>query len=210
MTALVNFLVGYLASFVGLIPPGLLNMTAAKIGVKQGRKPALIFSIGVIVVVCIQTGLGLAFARYIEQHPEIVDILQKVTLGIFLALTFYFFALAKDTRREIPKGVKRSKTNRFLYGILLSALNMLPIPYWVYVSISLSALGWFFFNPQVLGWAIFGSAMGTFSMLLIYIYFFRRKLPIGNFGFNLNYLLGAITGLISLITVIRIWQQCNT
>ena len=207
MTALVNFLVGYLASFVGLIPPGLLNMTAAKIGVKQGRKPALIFSVGVIVVVCIQTGLGLAFARYIEQHPEIVDILQKVTLGIFLALTFYFFALAKDTRREIPKGVKRSKTNRFLYGILLSALNMLPIPYWVYVSISLSALGWFFFNPQVLGWAIFGSAMGTFSMLLIYIYFFRRKLPIGNFGFNLNYLLGAITGLISLITVIRIWQR---
>jgi len=207
MTALVNFLVGYVASFVGLIPPGLLNMTAAKIGVKQGRKPALIFSIGVIVVVCIQTGLGLAFARYIEQHPEIVDILQKVTLGIFLALTFYFFALAKDTRREIPKGVKRSKTNRFLYGILLSALNMLPIPYWVYVSISLSALGWFFFNPQVLGWAIFGSAMGTFSMLLIYIYFFRRKLPIGNFGFNLNYLLGAITGLISLITVIRIWQR---
>jgi threonine/homoserine/homoserine lactone efflux protein len=207
MTALVNFLVGYLASFVGLIPPGLLNMTAAKIGVKQGRKPALIFSIGVIVVVCIQTGLGLAFARYIEQHPEIVDILQKVTLGIFMALTFYFFALAKDTRREIPKGVKRSKTNRFLYGILLSALNMLPIPYWVYVSISLSALGWFFFNPQVLGWAIFGSAMGTFSMLLIYIYFFRRKLPIGNFGFNLNYLLGAITGLISLITVIRIWQR---
>ena len=207
MTALVNFLVGYLASFVGLIPPGLLNMTAAKIGVKQGRKPALIFSIGVIVVACIQTGLGLAFARYIEQHPEIVDILQKVTLGIFLALTFYFFALAKDTRREIPKGVKRSKTNRFLYGILLSALNMLPIPYWVYVSISLSALSWFFFNPQVLGWAIFGSAMGTFSMLLIYIYFFRRKLPIGNFGFNLNYLLGAITGLISLITVIRIWQR---
>ena len=207
MTALVNFLVGYLASFVGLIPPGLLNMTAAKIGVKQGRKPALIFSVGVIVVVCIQTGLGLAFARYIEQHPEIVDILQKVTLGIFMALTFYFFALAKDTRREIPKGVKRSKTNRFLYGILLSALNMLPIPYWVYVSISLSALGWFFFNPHVLGWAIFGSAMGTFSMLLIYIYFFRRKLPIGNFGFNLNYLLGAITGLISLITVIRIWQR---
>ena len=51
MTALVNFFVGYLASFIGLIPPGLLNMTAAKIGVKQGRKPALIFSVGVIGVV---------------------------------------------------------------------------------------------------------------------------------------------------------------
>lgn len=207
MTALVNFIVGYLASLIGLIPPGLLNMTAAKIGVKQGRKPAMVFSLGVLIVVCLQTGLGLAFARYIERHPEVVDLLQKVALGIFLALTFYFFVLAKDTRREIPKGVKRSKTNRFLYGLLLSALNLLPIPYWVYVSISLSALGWFFFDPLVIGWAILGSAMGTFSMLLLYIHFFRRKLPIGNFGFNLNYLLGTITALISIITVIRLWQR---
>ena len=207
MTALVNFIVGYLASLIGLIPPGLLNMTAAKIGVKQGRKPAMVFSLGVLIVVCLQTGLGLAFARYIERHPEVVDLLQKVALGIFLALTFYFFVLAKDTRREIPKGVKRSKTNRFLYGLLLSALNLLPIPYWVYVSIRLSALGWFFFDPLVIGWAILGSAMGTFSMLLLYIHFFRRKLPIGNFGFNLNYLLGTITALISIITVIRLWQR---
>ena len=207
MTALVNFIVGYLASLIGLIPPGLLNMTAAKIGVKQGRKPAMVFSLGVLIVVCLQTGLGLAFARYIERHPEVVDLLQKVALGIFLVLTFYFFVLAKDTRREIPKGVKRSKTNRFLYGLLLSALNLLPIPYWVYVSISLSALGWFFFDPLVIGWAILGSAMGTFSMLLLYIHFFRRKLPIGNFGFNLNYLLGTITALISIITVIRLWQR---
>ena len=207
MTAIVNFIVGYLASLIGLIPPGLLNMTAAKIGVKQGRKPAMVFSLGVLIVVCLQTGLGLAFARYIERHPEVVDLLQKVALAIFLALTFYFFVLAKDTRREIPKGVKRSKTNRFLYGLLLSALNLLPIPYWVYVSISLSALGWFFFDPLVIGWAILGSAMGTFSMLLLYIHFFRRKLPIGNFGFNLNYLLGTITALISIITVIRLWQR---
>ena len=207
MTAIVNFIVGYLASLIGLIPPGLLNMTAAKIGVKQGRKPAMVFSLGVLIVVCLQTGLGLAFARYIERHPEVGDVLQKVALGIFLALTFYFFVLAKDTRREIPKGVKRSKTNRFLYGLLLSALNLLPIPYWVYVSISLSALGWFFFDPLVIGWAILGSAMGTFSMLLLYIHFFRRKLPIGNFGVNLNYLLGTITALISIITVIRLWQR---
>ena len=207
MTAIVNFIVGYLASLIGLIPPGLLNMTAAKIGVKQGRKPAMVFSLGVLIVVCLQTGLGLAFARYIERHPEVVDLLQKVALGLFLALTFYFFVLAKDTRREIPKGVKRSKTNRFLYGLLLSALNLLPIPYWVYVSISLSALGWFFFDPLVIGWAILGSAMGTFSMLLLYIHFFRRKLPIGNFGFNLNYLLGPITALISILTVIRLWQR---
>lgn len=207
MGAAINFLVGYLAAFIGLIPPGLLNMTAAKIGVKQGRKPALIFSLGVLLVVCIQTGIGLLFARYLERHPEIVAILQKVALGIFLALTFYFFVLAKDSRREVPQGVKRSKTNRFLYGVLLGILNVLPIPYWVYISISFGAFGWFFFDPAIIGWAILGSGLGTFSMLMLYIYFFRRQLPVGNFGFNVNYLLGVITALISAITIIRIWQS---
>jgi hypothetical protein len=182
-------------------------MTAAKIGVKQGRKPAVIFSFGVLLVVCIQTLVGIFFARYLEGYTAVVDVLQKVALGIFLALTFYFFVLAKDSRREVPKGVKKSGANRFLYGLLLAAINLLPIPYWVYISISFSAFGWFFFDPSLVVWAVIGSGSGTMSMLLLYIYFFRRRLPIGSFGFNVNFLLGGITAVISLITIIRIVQN---
>ena len=207
MSGVINFFVGYIAAFVGLIPPGLLNMTAAKIGVKQGRKPAVIFSFGVLLVVCIQTLVGIFFARYLEGYTAVVHVLQKVALGIFLALTFYFFVLAKDSRREVPKGVKKSGANRFLYGLLLAAINLLPIPYWVYISISFSAFGWFFFDPSLVVWAVIGSGSGTMSMLLLYIYFFRRRLPIGSFGFNVNFLLGGITAVISLITIIRIVQN---
>ena len=207
MSGVINFFVGYIAAFVGLIPPGLLNMTAAKIGVKQGRKPAVIFSFGVLLVVCIQTRVGIFFARYLEGYTAVVDVLQKVALGIFLALTFYFFVLAKDSRREVPKGVKKSGANRFLYGLLLAAINLLPIPYWVYISISFSAFGWFFFDPSLVIWAVIGSGSGTMSMLMLYIYFFRRRLPIGSFGFNVNFLLGGITAVISLITIIRIVQN---
>ena len=207
MSGVINFFVGYIAAFVGLIPPGLLNMTAAKIGVKQGRKPAVIFSFGVLLVVCIQTLVGIFFARYLEGYTAVVDVLQKVALGIFLALTFYFFVLAKDSRREVPKGVKKSGANRVLYGLLLAAINLLPIPYWVYISISFSAFGWFFFDPSLVIWALIGSGSGTMSMLLLYIYFFRRRLPIGSFGFNVNFLLGGITAVISLITIIRIVQN---
>lgn len=207
MSGVINFFVGYIAAFVGLIPPGLLNMTAAKIGVKQGRKPAVIFSFGVLLVVSIQTLVGIFFARYLEGYTAVVDVLQKVALGIFLALTFYFFVLAKDSRREVPKGVKKSGANRFLYGLLLAAINLLPIPYWVYISISFSAFGWFFFDPSLVIWAVIGSGSGTMSMLMLYIYFFRRRLPIGSFGFNVNFLLGGITAVISLITIIRIVQN---
>ena len=103
--------------------------------------------------------------------------------------------------------VKKSGANRFLYGLLLAAIYLLPIPYWVYISISFSAFGWFFFDPSLVIWALIGSGSGTMSMLLLYIYFFRRRLPIGSFGFNVNFLLGGITAVISLITIIRIIQN---
>ena len=207
MAALINLIVGYVASFIGLIPPGLLNMTAAKIGVKQGIKPAVLFSLGVSLVVCVQCYIGLVFARYLDGHPEIIDLLQKVGLGIFLALTVYFFLLAKDSRREIPSGIKRSKTNRFFYGVLLGTLNLLPIPYWVYVSITFSSFGWFSWDTSLVGLAVFGAGLGTFSMLIVYTYFFHKRLPVGKFSFNVNYLLGSITAFVSVITMVRIWQQ---
>ncbi len=204
MSILSNFLIGFLAALVGVIPPGLLNMSAAKISMKQGRKVALLFSVGVCVTVCIQTFIALLFASYLDMHPEVVDILQKVALGIFICITIYFFFIAKDTRRELPESVKKSKTNRFFYGILLAALNLLPLPYWVYVSITFGAFGWFSFEQLELWAAVIASGMGTFVMLAIYIQFFRRKEDTPVFKFNMNYIIGGLTAIIAAITLIKI------
>ncbi|MBX2826818.1 MAG: lysine transporter LysE [Flavobacteriaceae bacterium] len=204
MAILSNFLIGFLAALVGVIPPGLLNMSAAKISMKQGRKVALLFSVGVSVTVCVQTFVALLFARYLDMHPEVVDMLQKVALGIFLCITVYFFFIAKDTRREVPKSVKKSKTNRFFYGMLLAALNLLPLPYWVYVSITFGAFGWFSFGQIELWAAVIASGLGTFFMLAVYAQFFRRKDNAPVFNFNMNYVIGLLTAIISVITLIKI------
>ena len=91
MSLFLNFVIGFLAALVGVIPPGLLNMSAAKISMKEGRKNALLFSIGVCVTVIAQTYVALIFARYLDMNPEIVDTLQEVALGIFICITIYFF-----------------------------------------------------------------------------------------------------------------------
>ncbi|GAB5398769.1 MAG: lysine transporter LysE [Aureisphaera sp.] len=204
MSILSNFLIGFIAALIGVIPPGLLNMSAAKISMKQGRKVAMLFSIGVSITVCIQTFIALLFARYLDMHPEVVDILQKVALGIFLCITVYFFFIAKDTRREVPKSVKKSKTNRFFYGILLAALNLLPLPYWVYISITFGAFGWFSFDQIELWAAVIASGLGTFVMLAMYAQFFRKKEDGPLFNFNMNYVIGLLTAIISAITLIKI------
>jgi threonine/homoserine/homoserine lactone efflux protein len=201
-----NFAIGFLASLVGVIPPGLLNMTAAKISMKQGRKAALLFSTGVCAIVCLQTLVALMLARYLERHPEVIDTLQKVALGIFICLTLYFFFIARDSRREAPKEMERSKTNRFFYGILLASLNLLPLPYWVYISITFSSFGWFSFEQIPLWFAIIASGLGTFVMLFFYAQFFRKQKEKQLFRLNMNYLIGLITAIISTITFLKIFQ----
>jgi threonine/homoserine/homoserine lactone efflux protein len=204
MSILLNFAIGFLAALVGVIPPGLLNMSAAKISMKQGRKIALLFSAGVCVTVFVQTYVALLFARYLDRHPEIIDILQEVALGIFLSISIYFFFIAKDTRREIPKEVNHSKTNRFFYGILLAALNLLPVPYWVYISITFSAFGWFTFEQPGLWATVIASGLGTFMMLAVYIQFFKQKEDNKRSNLNMNYIIGIITTIISVITLVKI------
>jgi len=204
MSILLNFAIGFLASIVGVVPPGLLNMSAAKISITQGRKIALLFSVGVGVTVCLQTLIALLLARYLDQHDEIVDLLQEVALGIFICITIYFFFIAKDTRREIPKDMNHSKTNRFFYGILLAALNLLPLPYWVYLSVTFSAFGWFTFEQTGIWTASIASGFGSFVMLSIYVQFFRKKHDRIKFKINMNHVIGLISAVISAITLIKI------
>ncbi|MEZ4858436.1 MAG: lysine transporter LysE [Flavobacteriaceae bacterium] len=207
MQLFTNFVIGFAAALVGVIPPGLLNMTAAKISMNQGRKIAMLFSVGVCVTVCFQTFLALIFARYLDKHPEVVDTLQKMALGIFICLSLYFFFIAKDTRREAPKKMTHSKTNRFFYGIFLAAINLLPLPYWVYISITFAAFGWFSFDQMSLWSAVIASGLGTFVMLFIYIQFFRRKQGKRSLHFNMNYVIGLITTIISGITFFKIFKE---
>ncbi len=204
MSIVTNFAIGFLAALVGVIPPGLLNMSAAKISMKQGRKVALLFSLGVSLTVCLQTYVALLFARYLEQRPEIVSLLQKVGLGIFICLTIYFFFIAKDTRRDHTNVINKSKTNRFFYGILLAALNLLPLPYWLYISVTFNAFGWFSFEQPALVAAVVASGGGTFAMLLFYAQFFRKRQDRFLFKINMNYIIGLITAVISALTLAKV------
>lgn len=207
MAVLINFLVGFFAAFIGVATPGLLNMSAAKISMKEGRKAAILFSIGVCSTVFIQTFIALQFAKYIDQHPEVVDTLQKVALGIFICITIYFFFIAKDTRREIPERVNHSKTNRFFYGMLLGMLNLLPLPYWVYVSITFSRFGLFNFSQPELLASVIASGLGTFVMLFLYVQFFKLKTEGMKFKVNMNYVIGFVTGVISIVTFFKILKE---
>ncbi len=207
MAIVYNLLIGFFGALIGVIPPGLINMYAAKVSMKEGRKNGLLFSIGVCITVMAQTLVALLFARYIEMHPKIVEVLQKVALGIFISLTIYFIFIAKDTRREIKDSDTRSKTNRFFSGMFIAVLNLLPLPYWVYLGITFSAFGWFSFAVPALWFAVLGSGLGTLGALSLYVQFFRAKDDPPKFKMNMNYAIGFITAIVAVLTFLRILNE---
>ncbi len=202
------FFIGLVIALVGVIPPGLLNMTAAKISLKEGASRGIMFSIGVCVIVCLQTYIAAIFARYLTNHPEVVDILQRVAFVIFVLITIYFLLLARKQPSLEIEPTEKSKHSRFFYGMFLSSLNVFPIPYQAYMTITLASFGWLHFDNFSIGSYVAGAAMGTFIMLYVYIFFFdkikNKKMTSQK---NMNYIIGGITGIIAIVTLCNILME---
>src|SRR6478736_6548012 len=205
MALVLPFFLGFIVAAIGITPPGLINMTAAKVSLKDGRTEAIFFAVGATLIVFFQTFLALLFADFISSHPDVISKLQEIGLFIFIALTVYFFWKAK--RPKLPKGeIKiRSKANRFFLGMLLSALNLFPIPYYVFVSITLSSYGYFYFLNSFICAFVGGVVLGSFLVFMLYIFYFKKREAKSSFLINNgNYIIGAITGLVSIITLFKL------
>ena len=208
MNITLTFLLGLIIALIGVTPPGLLNMTAAKISLKEGYSRGIMFSVGVCLIVIVQTYIAVIFARYLSNHPDVIDILQRVAFVIFILITIYYLLFAKKTTDPDVEQHVKSKHSRFFFGMFLSSLNMFPIPYQAYVSITIASFGWLTFDLTSIASYVAGVAMGTFVMLYVYIFFFDK---IKNRAFtsqkNMNYIIGGITGVISIITLINIIKE---
>ncbi|MDD5151885.1 MAG: LysE family transporter [Flavobacterium sp.] len=205
MNFITPLFLGFVTAFIGIIPPGLINMTAAKVNLKEGKRNALWFVIGAVVIIIFQVFLALLFAKIINSRPDLVTLLREIGLGIFATLTIYFLVLAKKPKSKTRKIKKNSKTSRFFLGMLLSALNFFPIPYYVFVSVTLSSYNLFSFDLASIFIFLNGVIIGSFSAFYCYIAFFNRIENKTDYILrNMNTIIGSITGLISIITLLNI------
>jgi threonine/homoserine/homoserine lactone efflux protein len=205
MTLLLPFFLGFLIAAIGIVPPGLINMTVAKVSLKNGKKEAVFFALGATLIIFIQSFIALLFANYINSNPDIINSLQEIGLLIFVILTVYFFWKAKVNKVKKEEIKVQSKTKSFFLGMLLAALNLFPIPYYVFVSVTLAAYGYFNFNPIFIYPFVVGVASGSFFVFILYVQFFKKRKAKSTFLLqNGNYIIGSITGLISIITLYKI------
>ena len=198
-------ILGFFSASVGVSLPGLINMTAAKVSVRDGRERALLFITGAVIIIFFQTLVAISFARYIDSRPAIVALLREIGFVIFVLVSFYFLVLAQKTKIKKEDMKMRSKTNRFFLGMLLSALNFFPIPYYVFLTISLASFQLFSFELLPTFLFLVGVVIGSFAVFYYYISFFKKIESKTDFFFrNTNKIIGTVTVIVALITLFNI------
>ena len=196
---------GFFIAFLAVIPPGLINMTAAKISLQEGKNEAISFAIGASVIIFFQTFIAVLFARFISNHQEIVSTLQEIGIFVFSLLSIYFFGIAKKPKKIKTDSRVKGKSNRFFLGMLLSTLNLLPIPFYVFASMTLAASGYFSFDKIPVAEFVIGVMIGSFTVLYIYIVAFKKIENKTEFLMrNINTIIGSVTTFMAVLTLIKL------
>jgi len=202
---LILFFATYSAAFMATVPPGLLNMNAAKTSVEKGKLNGIIFSLGVSSTIIAQAYLSVLISKFLYNNPEVIDGLLKAALAVFGFFTLYFFVKARSNKVKAPEEITKSKKNSFFKGILLASLNFLTIPYYAGIHAMWNKTGWIQFKQEDILVFVFAAGAGTFSVLYLYTFYFNKLETKSNrFSKNSNYIISLLMLILLVITLIRI------
>jgi len=201
MLLIFTFLWGFTLSSLGVIPPGMINMTTVKISSKKGKSEAVNFAIGASIIVWIQAVIALLITKMLKENKYLIVYIKEIAAFIFMLLSIYFFAkgfLDRKTKYTSKQHIK----NNFLLGMALSVLNMFAVPYYCGVSSALNLAGYINLDALSIFIFVMGASLGTFFILYIYSYTAQKMIKrIHVLTNNINFILGVITGASSAYTV---------
>ena len=201
MTFISHFLLGFISAFVGLLVPGMLNMTAVRTTIEQGKKAGLVFSAGAALVVLVQASIALIFASYLSQNPNVLDNLRVAAIIVFFVLAVFFFIQAK--RNTKIRG-KTKKGNLFFIGVLMSSINMLAIPFYFGLATYFSANGQLMMKKPYILLFVIGSVLGSFLLFFLYVTFAGIISKRAKFiAMNINYILSGLFLVLGCIALLK-------
>lgn len=194
------------AAFVASLPPGLLNMNAAKTSVEKGKKNGIVFGLGVGVVVMFQAYLAVRISKFLTQNPQVIEILMQAALVIFGTLAIFFWFKGKKQPKDTLTYDKSKKRGSFTKGMFLAALNLLTIPYYAGMNTFFHSQG--FMNYTVVDEIIFifSAGCGTFLAMYLYVFYFdRMEQRTNRFSKNANYILSGLMVVLFSITLFKLF-----
>lgn len=196
------FFIGYLAAFLGLIAPGMLNMTAARTSIEYSRSAGIQFSLGASSIVFIQAFIAVTFAKYLVANPDIINNLKVAAVFVLFGLAVFFFMQA---RKEFKATGEQKKGNFFVTGLGMSSFNMLAIPFYLAMATLAESKGWMEnVRPYNLVF-VTGAVLGAFSIYAMYSFFADFVAKRAQFiARNINYILSGLFVVLGFTTLAQV------
>ena len=207
MTFVLAIFLGLIISIGGIIIPGMLNMTIAKLSIKENQKQALNFALGAVVVVFIQSFLGTYFAKFLDANPVFSEGLKKIGTIIFIILTIAFtiMGLKAKKQKEIKVDIE-AKRNRFFYGMAMSSFNMFAIPWYAITSLMMASKELFQYDMISIVLFSISAAIGTYFVFYLYAKFFKKiEHKLTFIVQNINFLIATLTGIVAVSSLYKMF-----
>ncbi len=163
------FWMGMLISFIGSLPPGLMNILAIQVSEREGVRAALWYAAGSMLAEVIVVRMALSGMNWFTSRQRFFSILEWMTAGLLLLFAISCFIAAgsmQDFRNSIPVILLPP----FLTGILTSFINPLHIPFWLGWSTVLVNKGTLQLRTGHYNGFVTGIGAGTVIGFLLYIY----------------------------------------
>lgn len=205
---------GLIISFLGSLPLGTLNIAAMQLGIYEGVKNAMLFSIGSLLVEMIYVRISLVGIDWVRKQKRLMLMLEWITLGIVLALAVVNIIAALKTHSNPQNAMHNPysgiNVNRFLLGVGMCAVNPVQIPFW---------FGWsaVLFSKKVLQpvksqYNIYIVGIGIGTLLGNCVFIFGGKWlvkELANAEKYLNWVIGGIFIVTAIIQLIKILSSRN-
>jgi len=198
------FFWGMLVSFLGSLPLGTLNVAAMQISVQESIKNAIYFSFGSLLTEMIYVRISLVGINWIRKRKVLFKWMEWIALAIVVALAMGSFVAAMH-EHHAKNVMLDNNMNRFLLGLLLSAISPMQVPFWFGWSTVLFAKNILQPKNSFYNFYIVGIGLGTLMGNCVFI--FGGKYIVQKLNANqsiLNWAIGGIFAVTAIIMLIRI------
>jgi threonine/homoserine/homoserine lactone efflux protein len=160
---------GFVLSLFGSLPPGLISLSVAQTSILRGKYAAMAVALGAAFAEFFQAWAAVVLTDWFLSHPAAERWFHWAALPVFLGIGIHlvFFAKPPKPPEQLSAGSFR---RQFLKGLILSAFNLLAIPYWFVYCGWLRVEGWWqdgFLSTQIFS---LGVSLGTVFALGLYIW----------------------------------------
>jgi threonine/homoserine/homoserine lactone efflux protein len=168
MSFCTHFLLAFALSFIGSLPFGMINMATAYTAIQKGMRHALALAAGASSVELVQVFIALKFSWLFSENPLIERAFQIIAAALFFAAAIFFIFFAKTKPTVNEPNVYYSRRGYFVKGALISSLNLMVIPYWIFYGALLTANNLLVKDNAHVAVFSVGTMFGTFSLLCLY------------------------------------------